>query len=84
MTGQVFACNFDDKPGALCRDGCRHPRILYVPMAAGFRCDDCHTYQRDDLKRETMQQFHDRHAGCSGPDPAAPPAEPASEGQGDE
>lgn len=61
---QVFICNFDNKAGAFCHDGCRHPKILYVPMAAGFRCDDCHTYQRDDLQRGAGRAFHDQHAGC--------------------
>lgn len=58
----VFACNFDDKPGALCKDGCSHPWILYVPMAAGFRCDRCRTFQRDDLSKSLPVDFHARHS----------------------
>jgi hypothetical protein len=72
--GRVFACNFDDRPGALCRDGCHHPAILYVPMAAGFRCDGCRTFLSNDLKPETMRQFHDRHARCLEPPAPVDPA----------
>lgn len=57
-------CNFDNKPGYLCRDGCRHVWVLYILMAAGFRCDICRTFESDDLKPESMRRFHDHHAEC--------------------
>ena len=62
---QSFLCNFDDTPGYLCRGtGCQHSWIAYVPMAAGFRCDVCRTFQSDDLERSSMAAFHDTHATC--------------------
>jgi hypothetical protein len=63
---QVFICNLDDRPGALCR-GCAHPKIQYVPMAAGFRCDACHTFESDTLAKAQSRAFHDTHAACSAP-----------------
>jgi hypothetical protein len=61
---KTFSCNLDDKPAMLCRGRCQHNWIVYTPMAAGFRCDNCRTYQQDDLKPETMAAFHDAHAVC--------------------
>lgn len=60
----MIICNLDDRSGALCYDGCSHPKIVYVPMAAGFRCDNCRTFERDRLDRAQMRQFHDAHARC--------------------
>lgn len=61
---QVLLCNFDNRPSGLCKAGCQHIWIEYVPMAAGFRCTICRTFQSDDLKRETLTAFHDQHVRC--------------------
>lgn len=72
MAGVVQLCNFDNKPGMLCRGRCQHLWIEYIPMAAGFRCGICRTFQSDDLKRDSMDAFHDKHAQCSTVRPSSP------------
>jgi len=58
----TFLCNFDDKSGALCRDGCAHPWIFYVPMASGYRCDRCRTFESvniPDMPRVATRAVHE-------------------------